>query len=111
MIVQFTALENNKTVNTATASWLDISSMLPGGTIDVRGVGASDAIQLYVSNQPASPGGSAADPGQTLGSAITTAGITKLDSCYRWLKVVRTTAGGTPLPVSVYVFGIRGAAQ
>lgn len=108
MIVQHTPLENNKVVTTTTASWLDISSMLPGGTVEVRGAGASDAVQLYVSNQPTNPGG---DPGTALGSAITAAGITKLDSCYHWLKVVRTTAAGSPAVVSVYVFGIRGAAQ
>ena len=107
MRVQLTLFEN-ATVATPTAGsdsgWLEISMMLPGGTLDVRGVGAGDAVQLYVSNRPGGNSADrAADQGQTLGAPITAAAMVILTASYRWIKAIRTTTTG--LPVSIYVNG------
>jgi hypothetical protein len=96
---QFNALINN--VATGDFGWIDCSALAPGGSIVIINAGAADAVRISVSNSPTMP----TDAGVQLGSDVVASSIVKLDVAYRWIKVRRNSAGGTPLVVNAGIFG------
>lgn len=86
------------------SGWIGIASMMALGSLVVEGAGASDTVQVYVSNSPFQP--VSGDTGVALGSAIAAAGATTLAAVYKWIRVQRASAAGSPAVVSVYLAGV-----
>lgn len=109
-------LENSTTAMSATTGlapgttdWMDCSGFVAPMSVTVHGAGASDAIEIRVSNSPSKPVHS--DQGVIYGSAVVASGVVKITEPYRWIRINRSTAAGTPLVVSAWLAAARGGAS
>jgi hypothetical protein len=107
-------LENNtvKVVSpldaTGSTDWIDCSGLMAPMSVTIDGVGASDAIEVRVWNSNKKP--SSNYNGILYGAAVTAAGVVKITEPYRWIRINRSTAGGSPLIVNAFLAGARGPA-
>lgn len=79
--------------------WTDIGAMAPQLTVIVYGFAAGDIAQIYVSNKTAVPAlavPAAGDGTVKLGSDITADLGVIVDADWRWIRVRKSAAGGTP---------------
>ncbi len=88
-----------------TTGWMDGSGWAAPLSVTVEGAAAGDAIEIRVSNSPTQP-----DPtnqGVLYGSAVVATGKVEILAPYRWIRLNRSTAAGTPAIVSAYLAAAR----
>ncbi len=80
-------------------SWLDIGALDAKCTLVIYGFNAGDVAQIYVSNLTATPALAAPAAGDgtvKLGADITSDTGVIVDADWRWIRVRKSAAGGTP---------------
>jgi len=113
MGVMSTGLSNNKTVMNATfdnvpagtTGWIDCSGLAAPLSVTIEGAAAGDAIEVRVSNSTTAP--SVNTLGVLYGAAVTASGVVKITEPYRWIRINRTTVGGTPAVVNAWLAAAR----
>jgi hypothetical protein len=88
-----------------TTGWMDCSGLAAPLSVTVEGAAAGDAIEIRVSNDPHQP-----DPtnqGVLYGSAVVATGKVEILAPYRWIRLNRSTAAGSPATVSAYLAAAR----
>jgi len=92
-----------------TTGWMDCAGLSAPLSVTVEGAAAGDAIEVRVSNNPTLP-----DPtnqGVLYGAAVVANGVVKITEPYRWIRINRSTAGGTPAIVSAWLAAARTPAS
>jgi hypothetical protein len=88
-----------------TTGWMDCSGYAAPLSVTIEGAAAGDAIEIRVSNNPIKP--SDDNQGVLYGSAVVATGKVEILSPYRWIRINRSTAAGSPAIVSAWLAAAR----